>query len=187
MITKIMNQLTDKRLKKMSLKKKFLNIFLSLFFVFSLKFISSETLSEILASIEPSLVILTSLFIIIFALTYFSLNKYFKKENKSISGIIALAVSLLVVYATNRTDILTNTNFFYTMGISESSAGWIFFLIAAGVLAFLITKFKIDSLWIIGVLIMGISLFVYEKDILFIIGALLIIIRFFFKKKKEED
>ncbi|NMB66925.1 hypothetical protein GYA25_02600 [Candidatus Woesearchaeota archaeon] len=182
-----MNKIINKELEKTSSKKKFLNIFLSLFFVFSLKFISSETLSEILASIEPSLVILTSLFIIIFALTYFSLNKYFKKENQSISGIIALAVSLLVIYAVNRADIITNTNFFYTIGISESSAGWIFFLISAAILAFIITKFKIDSLWIIGVLLMGTSLFVYEKDILFIIGALLIIVRFFFKKKKKEE
>jgi len=163
-------------------------IFISLFlFVLSISFASSETLSEILASIEPSLVILTTLFIIVFALTYFSLNKYFKKENQTISGIVALAVSLLVIYAINRTQIITNYNFLYTIGISESSAGWIFFLIGAAILAFIISKFKIDSLWIMGILLMGLSLFVYEKDILFVIGAFLVIIRFFFKKKKKEE
>jgi hypothetical protein len=182
----------SKRLDNLTLKKEFLNIFFSLIFlfIFSLAFVSSETLSELLRKIEPSFIILIVVFIIVFSLIYYSLNKFFKKENQTISVIVSLSIAFLVVYSINKIEIVTNmnsTNFLNNTGFSESLTGWIFLIVSIGLIVFIIKKFTIDALWIIGSLLIAISLFVYEQTFLFILGAFMIVSRFFFKKKKKED
>ena len=155
----------------------------------SINFISAEgEFKEILASIDSSLVLLLSIFIISFAALFFSLNKFFK-GNSTIPGVIALAASFLLTYGLSKTNINLNLeNLFYNIGISETGKNILFGLLIIAGIVLIITKFRIDSLLIVGIIsiIMGLFLPV-RKEALFFIGGILIIVRMFFKKPKEGD
>lgn len=80
-----------------------------------------SSLSNFLNRIEPSTLILAALFLIFFAFLYYVLSKIFRNQynqpNKAIAGVIALGMSILIIYGINQAawDI---ENFFYRLNIS---------------------------------------------------------------------
>jgi len=81
-----------------------------------------SSLSNFFYWIEPSTMILAVLFLVFFAFLYYVLSKIFRNEyhqpNKAVAGVIALCMSLLIVYGINRSawDIEA---FFYRFNISN--------------------------------------------------------------------
>ena len=70
---------------------------------------------NILNSVDESTIVLGLIFLIAFVLINFSLLKFFK-GNKGVSGVISMAVSLLIVYGINRSGFNYNglfNNFFF--------------------------------------------------------------------------
>ena len=155
---------------------------LSLLFLLAINFASAVELGELIGTLDQSLVISIALFLVTFSLAFFSLGKIFK-ENKNLSGVIAVTVAFLAVYGINKIEFDTS-NFFYNLGISESAFSlMLFILITAGII-YMFMKFKKNSLLILGALFIGLSFFVYTKALLIVIGIILIVIRFFIPKGK---
>jgi len=155
----------------------------------SINFISAEgEFKEILASIDSSLVLLLSIFIISFAALFFSLNKFFK-GNSTIPGVIALAASFLLTYGLSRTNInLDLGTLFSNIGISEAGKNVLLGLLVIAGIVLITTKFRINSLLILGLISITMGLFLpVHNEILFFIGGILIIIRMFFRKPKDGD
>ncbi len=146
-------------------------------------FASAQGLSDILNQIDASTLLLFVAFIISFAVSFFALNKFFK-GNTAISGIVAVAVSFLIVYGINKTGFNLG-GFFYDIGISqEALAVAIPVLLILGAI-FVIIKMKRDSLFIFGGMLIVLSFFVFEssKIIFIILGIALLAFRFFMRKK----
>src|SRR5271157_3280683 len=78
-------------------------------FLFSIGFISAQSfsLSDVLSTFDPSTVVLSILFMIFFAVLYFSTSKMFK-GNKAVSVIISLGISLLIIYGINSSTNIQN-------------------------------------------------------------------------------
>ena len=77
------------------------------------------SLSEILSSIEPSLMILGVIWVVSFAVVYFALSKTIFKEQNVIAAVIAFAVSLLITYGYNQSGWNLNVQAsFPSIGIS---------------------------------------------------------------------
>ena len=165
--------------------------------IFLIGFISSQqyyspsqgrpaSISDFFNSIPPSTMILGTLFVIFFALIYFSTLRFFKGD-KAISGITSFAVALLITYGINKTN-LNVANLFYGMGISSGFLYTfvpILFLIAA---VFVGIKFGFRIVFLIfgGTFIfISFTEMVYEKTTLFIIGAILTIIGIWLIIKKK--
>ena len=95
-----------------------------------------SSLGNFLYWIQPSTIILAVLFLIFFAFLYYVLSKIFRDEynkpNKAIAGVIAICISVLIVYGINRSawDI---ENFLYRFHISA-----IFLYIIGGIILILI-------------------------------------------------
>lgn len=143
-----------------------------------ISFVSAQGLSELLNSIDQSTILLFAVFIISFSLLFFALNKVFKKENTTISGIISVAISLLIIYGINKSGFDVQGSL-QGIGISAQALGIIIPLVIAAGIIFLIIKLKKkkDILLILGVLSILLSFFVYEKILLITVGVVMIIIR----------
>jgi len=152
-------------------------------------FVSSQGLGGILESIDEETVWLFAIFIIAFALLFFSLNKVFR-GNTSIAGIISVVIAFLIVYAVNKTG-LDVQGFFYGIGISQEVLGVILPIVIVAGIVLLIIKMAKNSLLVIGGLLILLSFFVYARTLLIVVGVILIVVRFFIKrgvwepKKKE--
>ena len=76
----------------------------------------SNSFGNILNSIDESTIVLGLAFVIAFVLINYSLSKFFK-GNKSISGTLSIAISLLIIYGINRSGFnyneLFNSFFFF--------------------------------------------------------------------------
>ena len=157
------------------MKKELLSFFILLV---SVSFASAAGLSDVLNGIDESTIILFAVFIVSFSLLFFSLNKVFKRENTTTSGIISVVISFLIVYGINRSG-FSIQNSLYGFGISQEVLGIAIPIIAIAGAIFLIIKFKRDSLYIIGGLLIFVSFFVYAQTLLLTIGIILIVIRLF--------
>ncbi|MFH1585651.1 MAG: hypothetical protein ABIB79_02705 [archaeon] len=175
----------------------------SILTLFTISFVSAYngfygqfSISDLLDSIEPSFMILGAVFIISFALLYFSVSRFFASRdkygetNKSIAGVISFSLALLITWAVNRSN-YDLEYFLYDLGISGDFLYTIIpVIIIIGIVYLLYTKkLRLTSLSIIlGGLFMVISFtdFVYEKGATFIIGIILIVIGFWLGSKKYQ-
>jgi len=166
-------------MEKRGLVLTFVSVFLSVMLIniVSAQFYGGFSLSNMLNSIDPSTMILGTIFIISFALLNFSLSKFFR-GNAGIAGIVAFAVSLLIVWGINQTG-FDYSGLFYN----------IFFFIPEDLLYTLIPFlllgliiygfFKLgpgETLAILGGFLLAISFteLVYEKGLVGSIGAILL-------------
>jgi len=147
---------------------------------------AQNSLTDLLNSIQPDTVILFATFIIVFAVLFFSLGKFFK-GNTSIAGIISVAVAFLITYAVSKSniDFTGVSGIFSGIGISsELLLGTILPILILGGIIFMVIKLKKNSLLAIGALLVFAGLWLAEGIILIAIGAILIIVRFFIPKDK---
>lgn len=171
------------------MKKRGIIFFLSFFlidFVSAFSNYNRFSLSGFLDSIDPSTMILGVLFIISFALINTTLGKVFKNDygepNKAIAGIIAFAVSILIIYEINRYG-LDIEGLFYSVGFSSDLLYVILPIILLVGAIFIIIRYKkfgfaVLSL-ILGLLLMILTVFTdifYEKGLALIIGIVLLLI-----------
>ena len=167
-------------------KNSLLFFFLTLF---SLNFASAygyypASISDALYRIEPTTIVLSLLFIILFAFLNWILARYFK-DNKATAGIIAFAVSLLAIYGIWRKG-FDIENIFGDIGVGADLFYTLLPLIVIAVIIGLIIKFGRNALGILGLLLIAVSIFAVEgQAILILIGGALIILWFFFRKKKD--
>lgn len=183
-----------------------ISFLLSLLF---LNFASAQyygSFGNILNSVDESTIVLGLIFVIAFAVINFSLEKFFK-GNKGVSGVVSMAVSLLIVYGINRSGfdysgLFNNIVFFLPAGLLET----IWPIIVIGLLIVCWVRYSIFKgtgiflIWA-GVLLIFFSWigFFYEQGGAIGIGIVLLviglIIRFFGAirkgikrdKKKEDD
>jgi hypothetical protein len=160
------------------MKKGFMSFFVLLA---SVGFVSSAGLSDILNAIDETTLILFAVFILSFTLLFFSLNRVFKKENTTTSGIISVVISFLIVYGLSKSG-WNIQNSLYGIGISSEVLGIVIPLILAAGIIFLIIKLAKDSLLVVGGLFIILSFFVYAQLILIVIGIILIVVRFLIPK-----
>jgi hypothetical protein len=162
------------------MKKSVLSVFVLLAMI---GFASAQGLSDILNQIDASTLLLFVAFIISFAVSFFALNKFFK-GNTAISGIVAVAVSFLIVYGINSTGFNLG-GFFIDLGISQETLAVAIPILILGAAIFVIVKMKRDSLFIFGGALIVLSFFVFEgsKIILIVAGIILLAVRFFMKRK----
>ncbi len=168
------------------MKKETLFIFL---LVISLSFVSAQgSFSDLLDQLDQSMVVLSAIFIISFAVIFFSLSKSIFKNNTTISGVISAVISFLIIYGINKTG-FDFEGFFYDIGLSGDILMAIIPFIIIGGVIFLIIKLKSGSLLVFGALLIGLSFFAYEGLVLAIIGGALLIVGLFLlaSKKKKGD
>ncbi len=155
------------------MKKEFLSVFT---FIISIGFVSSEGLSDLLNGIDESTILLFAVFIVSFTLLFFSLNRVFKKENTTTSGIISVVISFLIVYALSKSEFNLSDSL-SSIGISSEALGIIIPLIIVAGIVVLVMRFKRDSLYFLGVVLIVLSFFVYAKTLLITVGIILIAVR----------
>jgi hypothetical protein len=142
------------------------------------------SVGSLLDDIEPSTLVLPALFIIFFTFINFSLGRVFK-DNKSASGIIAFAVSLMMVYGINKLNIDFD-NLFLNWGISGDVLSIILPLLFIGLAVFLVIKFDVGTALIaIGVLFLigTFTEIIYETGVLGFLGALFLVVGVIMKVK----
>jgi signal transduction histidine kinase len=135
----------------------------------------SFSLSDMLNSIDSSTMILGALFIIIFAFVNYALSKFFR-DSRVVGTVIALAIALLTVYFININS-WDYTYFFYNIGISEDLLATIAPLVLIGGIAFFWYKYGLCVMLILlGGLSIVLSLIgvVYEYETLFAIGVIIL-------------
>ena len=101
------------------------------------------------------LVPLAIVFILFFAIIYFLLSRSVFKENATISGIIAAAVSALIVWGTK--DTLLYNNLFSSLNLGEYS---LFNILIIGIIVIILASYKnleakgiVIALGLVGVLL----------------------------------
>ena len=168
-------------MKKMWIAALAISLFLTNFA--SAQFYGSFSIGSILNGIDDSTIVLGLIFLISFVLINFSLAKFFK-GNKSVAGVIAFAVSLLIIWGLNSSG-LGYTNIFYNIFffIPSNAIQTLWPLIFLGAAVILTVRY---GLWRgIGVLFIGsgslvvllsFTNLVYETSGGLGFGALLIII-----------
>jgi len=168
-----------------------IGLFLMLTFIgfVSAQFYGTFSASNFLNSIDDSTLILGIIFIVSFALLNFSLSKWLK-GNKAISATVALAISLLIVWAVNRSGISYNL-FFYDIfffipsGFLETILPWLF-IIGALFIGFMWGWNKV--LLILGVILLITSLFAYQSGVVLALAIILLVAWLFLvilSKKKD--
>lgn len=136
------------------------------------------SLSELLGNVDSSTMILGALFIIFFAFLHFTLSRFFRdrvtrEPNKPVSGIIAFAVSALIVYGLSKYDFGIE-DFLFDIGIGSEILEWAVPIILLLGAIFMIWKIGIPGfLTIFGAffILAGFMGWVYETDMLMAIGA----------------
>ena len=162
------------------MKKEILSLFI---LITAIGFASAAGLSDILNSIDGATILLFAVFIVSFSLIFFALNRVFKKENTTTSGIISVVISFLIVYGISKSG-FSIENSLYGIGISQEVLGVVIPIIAIAGMIFLIIKLRENSLLAIGGLLILLSFFVYAKLLLIVVGVILIVIRIFLLLRK---
>ena len=175
-------------------KKEFVLFFSSILLITMISFVSAQfygrySLSDILNSVDPSTMILGVAFIVFFAFLNAALSRFFI-DNKAIGGVIAFAISLLIIYGINRTG-LDFEGFFYNIGFSEGFLATIISLVLIGGAIYLGIKYGFGILsTIIGgfFIILSFTDFIYETGTTFFIGVIFLVIGIWllWRKKKRE-
>ncbi|MFH1327072.1 MAG: hypothetical protein ABIH59_03020 [archaeon] len=152
------------------------------------------SIGDFLDSIDSSTIILGTLFIIFFGLLNFSLSKVFKDKqgypNKGIAGVVSFAISLLMIYGINKSN-LNIEDFFFDIGISEGAlfiVGPIIILIG---LIFLAKKIGLSYIFlIIGsalILITLLTNWIYEKGTVLAIGIFFLVLWFIGRSIRKKN
>lgn len=168
--------------------------FAGIIFLFLISFASAQlgsfTLSELLSSIEPSLIILGVIWIVSFAIVYFAISKTIFKEQNVIAAVIAFAVSLLITYGYNQSGYSFDV-ILPSMGISMDFLYSVIPIIFIAVVIFLFVKLKSTAFIAIGGflgLITFIPNLVYTTTLLRIISLGLMVIGVWLSiKKRQKD
>ncbi|HLC87400.1 MAG TPA: hypothetical protein VJH65_03955 [Candidatus Nanoarchaeia archaeon] len=147
------------------------------------------SISEFIASIDPSDLFIVLVFIASFALLNWALGRVI--DNKATSGVIAFSISFGITYGINRMgwDI---ERLFFSFGISEGFLYGIGVIIFIGLFLYLRKKFGAGLPLIgLGAMLFLMAIFtdwIYEKGLVTIIGVVMIIIgAIFYKKKKPQN
>ncbi len=151
-------------------------LLIALFLLVSISFASAASLSDLLNQIDESALILFAVFIIAFAVLFFSLNRVFKGNNTT-SGIVSVALALLITYGVNKTG-LDFGGFFLNVGISEEILATALPIVILAGIVLMVIKLAKNSLLVIGGLLILASFFVYSQITLIVIGIILIVLRF---------
>jgi hypothetical protein len=154
----------------------FLLIFLSASAVTAQYYGNSLSLGELLSRIDSSTLILGSLFIIFFALIYFSLSKTIFSKEPALGGVIAFALSMLIIYGINKSD-YDIEGFFYNLGVTSDVLYSIIPILLIIAIIFMGVKFGLGVVLAVvggGFIILSFTDWIYEKTILFIIGAIIL-------------
>ena len=157
----------------------------------------SFSLGEFLNSVDPSTLILGTLFLIFFAVLNYALGKWFKDKhgepNKGVAGVVAVGISLIIIYAINKSGV-DYENFVYDMGISPDAI-WLItpWVVIAGIVL-LFWKLKYQALLAISailILIATLGNVVYEEGQLITVAIILLLvwagIKFFTRKKAGHE
>lgn len=154
------------------MKNRLLSFFI---LITAIGFASAAGLSDILNAIDETTILFFAVFIVSFSLLFFALNRVFKKENTTTSGIISVVISFLIVYGINRSG-FSIQNSLYGFGISQEVLGIVIPIIVIAGVIFLIVKLRKNSLAVLGALFVFTGLWVYTKALFITIGIILIII-----------
>ncbi len=163
--------------------------------IFLVKRIKMVSIGDFLDAFGFENLLLMASFLVSFALINFSLNRFVKDKygtpNKSLSGVIAFALSILVVYAVHTTG-FDLSGFFFNMGIDSEIFSSIVYLVVFGAIIYILWKVGKKILLILGLLLILLSFtdWVYEKEIVLFTGIGLIILWAIIKfatRKKSED
>lgn len=159
---------------------------LSIFvFLAMINFVSAQDLlSDLLNTLDESMVILAGIFILSFSVIFFALTKSMFKDNIPIAGIVSAVIAFLIVYGINKTG-FDFSGFFFEIGISESVITTIVSLAVVAGIIFIIIKLKGSSLFVFGGLLIVSSFFVYSKTLVIAIGIALLLIGFIVLGKKK--
>jgi len=169
-------------MEKRGLVLTFISVFLSLMLVniVSAQFYGGFSLSNMLNSVDPSTMILGTIFIISFAFLNFSLSKFFR-GNAGIAGIVAFSISLLITWGINRTGFDYSSLFFNIFFfIPEDLLYTLVPFILLGLIILGVVKIGFgETLAILGGFLLLITIFtdlVYESGLVGTIGAVLLIL-----------
>jgi hypothetical protein len=153
-----LHKLYKKELLILNMKRGMLATFILLA---SISFVSAQnSISDLLNQIDQSTVVLYAVFLVSFAILFFSLNRVFK-DNRSIAGLISAIIAFLLTYFVNKSG-LDIQGFFFNLGVSQDLLSTILPLIILGGIVLIIIKLKKSSLFLFGALLIGLSFFVYE-------------------------
>lgn len=151
-------------------------------------FVSAAFFSDTLSFIDPTLITLAILFVVIFAILYFSTSKIFKGQTK-IAAVISIALALLAVYWINNSANLGQL--FAGFGISNDNLYTIGSILFLALVIFLAVKLKFGVLLIIGgiMILAGVTNLVASTDLSIIIGIILVVIGvvLWIKKKRKRS
>jgi len=146
---------------------------------------------DLLDSIDPSTMVLGTIFIISFALINLSLTKSIFRHQPGTAGVVAFAASLFIAWGINRTG-FDYSSLFYDIFffIPEDLLYTIIPFIILGLIIYGFVKLGLgETLAILGGFLLVISFtdLVYERGIIFIIGIVFFIfgIVLMFRKKKD--
>lgn len=150
-----------------------------------ISFVSAQNImSDFLNSLDSSIIILGAIFIISFGVIFFALNNSIFKQNNAIAGIVAGAISFLIVYGVNKTG-FDFSGFFVDIGIPQNILDIILPIIVIGGIAFIIIKAKKNSLFVFSGLLFVLGFFVYSKVIIWILAVILFIVGIALGKNKS--
>ena len=157
-------------------------LFLSLIFInfASAQFYGRFSLGDFLNSVDESLIVLGMIFLIVYAVISYSLNNVFR-GNKVVSGTIAFAIALLVIWGVNRSGFDYNGlfyNFFFFLPTGFIETIWP--LILFGLFVIFTIRYGLVNgagrlLTILGVLMIFLNFtgIFYEEGTSLVIGLLL--------------
>lgn len=156
-------------------------------FLLSIGFISAQSfsLSDVLSTFDPSTVVLSILFMIFFAVLYFSTSKMFK-GNKAVSVVISLGISLLIIYGINSS---TNIQNIYSgLGLSSDTIYTIGSILLIVFLIFIFVKIGTWALLLLGIAFLALSLsgLIFSTEYAAGIGLALIAIWIIIKMAKKK-
>lgn len=158
--------------------------------LFLINFVSAQffsgygrfSVTDFFDRIDPQTMIIGAIFLIAFALIYYSLSRVFKdsygQPNKAIAAPIAFSVSALIVYGIYKYG-FDFEGIFYDIGISSDLLYTILPIIFFILAILIIWKLKIRGfLILLGLLLILLTIFTeifYEKGLTFLIGLILLI------------
>jgi len=147
--------------------------------IFDMAYYGNLTFSDILSSIDPQTMFLVTVFLVSFALLYFSLNRVFK-NNSAVAGVVAFSISLFITYGANRSG-FDFEGVFYGLGVSSDLAFTIISIVSLVGAVYIGWKWGIGKLFMgLGTLFILIAIFAYEKAATVAIGVILFVIGLLF-------
>lgn len=140
---------------------------------------NSVSIMDFFETLGGENIALAAIFLISFALLFTILGRTgFFKENNAAAVVISLALALLISYGLYRQNIDFNLDgIIFNLGISDMAMDLIIFFGTAGLLLFLLIKFKANILLIIGGILIALTIFgiIDDGGMTLVIGIVMII------------